>query len=183
METNTETSVLTRKIMRISAINAWSVTIIAGAFTLLSLVGLSIAGVVVGAAVTAAGFMEMHGQKSLQSDPSQARQWMVGSQVWLMSCVLGYCGWRLLMLDPSNPFAVFGEEAGQLMQLIDIMGITSAELERLFIQAYRITYGLIAALTVLFQGGLALYYRSRIGRLVDAHTSTDSAPTMPQSDS
>jgi hypothetical protein len=50
---------------------------------------------------------------------------------------------------------------------VEIMGISAAELEHLFVQAYRLTYGLIAGLTVLFQGGLALYYRSRIGRLVE----------------
>ena len=183
METSDELAALTRRVMRISLINAWSVTLIAGSFTALSLLGLSLAGVIVGAAVTAAGPIELHGRKALQTNVTQARGWMVGSQVWLMSCVLGYCGWRLMMLDPADPFAVFGAEAGQLMQMVDIVGISSAELERLFIQAYRITYGLIAGLTVLFQGGLALYYRSRIGRLMDSDKPTDTEPTPPQSDS
>jgi hypothetical protein len=167
METTDESSALTRKIMRISKINAWSVTLISGSFTLLSLLGWSVAGIVVGAAVTAAGLIELHGQKALQTDPARARTWMVGSQVWLLICVLSYCGWRLMMLDPADPFAVFGSEAGQLLQMVEIMGISAAELEHLFVQAYRLTYGLIAGLTVLFQGGLALYYRSRIGRLVE----------------
>lgn len=165
--------------MRISKINAWSVTLIAGFFTLLSLIGLSVAGIVVGAAVTAAGIIELQGQKALQTDPARARLWMVGSQVWLLTGVLSYCGWRLMMLDPADPLAVFGSEAGQLLQMVEIMGISSAELEHLFVQAYRITYGLIAGLTVLFQGGLALYYRSRIGRLIAAHPSTEAVSPRP----
>ena len=179
MEKTDNASALTQKIMRISTINAWSITLIAGSFTLLSLIGLSVPGVIVGAAVTAAGFMEMHGQKALQEDPGRARTWMVGSQVWLMACVLIYCGWRLLSLDPDNPFVVFGD-AGQVFQLVEALGIPMKYLASLFIQAFYITYSLIAGLTILFQGGLALYYRSRIGRLVDAHTSTVSAPTGPQ---
>jgi hypothetical protein len=183
METTDESSVLTRRIMRISKINAWSVTLIAGGFTLLSLIGLSVAGIVVGAAVTSAGLIELHGQKTLQTDPARARTWMVGSQVWLLTGVLSYCGWRLMMLDPANPLAVFGSEAGQLLQMVEIMGISSAELEHLFVKAYRITYGLIAALTVLFQGGLALYYRSRIGRLIAAHTATKAVSPRPSTPS
>ncbi len=165
MEPSDETAALRRRIMRLSSFNAWSVTLIAGCFTLLSLLGLSVPGIIVGAAVTASGPIEFQGQKALQTDVAQARLWMVGSQVWLMVCVMGYCGWRLMLLDPADPFAVFGEEAGQLLQLVEVMGISTAELEHLFVRAYRLTYGLIAGLTVLFQGGLALYYNSRIGRL------------------
>ncbi len=163
-------------VLRISNINAWSVTLIASGFTLLSLLGWSVAGIVVGSAVTGAGLMELHGQKALKTNPSQARQWMVGSQVWLMTGVLSYCIWRLIMLDPADPFAVLGD-AGQLLQMVEIMGIPPAHLEQLFVQSYRITYGLIAALTVLFQGGLALYYRSRIGRLEAIQASTKAVST------
>jgi len=169
---------LEQRILRISNINAWSVTLIAGGFTLLSLLGWSVAGIVVGAAVTTAGVMELHGQKALRTDPSRARQWMVGSQVWLLTGVLSYCGWRLTMLDPADPFSVLGE-AGQLLHMVELMGVSAAELEHLFVQAYRITYGLIMGLTVLFQGGLALYYRSRIGRLAAAHAPTEAVSPRP----
>jgi len=64
-----------------------------------------------------------------------------------------------------------------LLQMVEIMGIPPAHLEQLFVQSYRITYGLIAALTVLFQGGLALYYRSRIGRLEAIQASTKAVST------
>jgi len=170
MKTTDETSVLYQRIMRISTINAWSVTIIAGCFTGLSLLGMSIPGVIVGAAVTTAGPLELHGLKQLEADPSRARPWMVGSQVWLMACVVSYCAWRLLSLDPDNPFVVFGD-AAQVLELVAIFGIPEAYLASLFVQAFYITYGLIAALTLIFQGGLAVYYRSRIGRLMRASGS------------
>ena len=170
MKTTDEPSVLYKKIMRISTINAWSVTVIAGAFTLLNLLSLSVPGILVGAAVTIAGPLELHGQKILQTEPERARQRMIGSQIWLIVCVLSYCAWRLLSLDPDNPFVVFGE-AAQVFELVAIFGIPKAYLASLFVQAFYITYGLIAALTLIFQGGLALYYRSRIGRLIRATES------------
>ena len=165
MDMTNEVNQLTEKIMRISTINAWSVTFIAGAFTVLSLLALSVPGVVVGAAVAAAGPTELYGQRKLEDDPRTARTWMVGSQIWLMVCVLSYCAWRLLSLDPENPFVVFGD-AAQVFELVEVFGIPQSYLASLFIQAFYITYGLIAALTLLFQGGLAMYYRSRIGRLL-----------------
>ena len=170
MQTTDDHALLSQKIIRISTINAWSVTFIAGTFALLSLLALSVPGVVVGVAVAAAGPLELYGQKRLETDPGQARTWMVGSQVWLMICVLSYCAWRMLSLDPDNPFVVFGD-AAQVFELVAIFGIPQAYLASLFVQAFYITYGLIAALTLLFQGGLALYYRSRIGRLMRATES------------
>ena len=170
MKTTDDHVLLYQKVMRVSTINAWSVSFIAGAFALLSLLGLSIPGVLVGIAVAAAGPIELYGQKRLEADPRRARTWMMGSQIWLMVCVLSYCTWRVLSLDPDNPFVVFGD-AAQVFELVAIFGIPQAYLASLFIQAFYITYGLIAVLTVLFQGGLALYYRSRIGRLVRASES------------
>ena len=165
MNMTDEVARLTQKITRISTFNAWSVTFIAGSFAVLSLLALSVPGVVVGAAVAAAGPTELYGQRKLEDDPRTARTWMVGSQVWLMVCVLSYCAWRLLSLDPDNPFVVFGD-AAQVFELVEVFGIPQSYLASLFIQAFYITYGLIAALTLLFQGGLAVYYRTRIGRII-----------------
>jgi hypothetical protein len=49
--------------------------------------------------------------------------------------------------------------------LVEIAGISMEELGDLFVQIYTYTYGAVAALTVVFQGGLGLYYWVRVGRL------------------
>jgi len=165
MNTHEDPSARLQRIRRISTVNAWSVTVLAGSFTVLNLLGLSLPGVLVGAAVTAAGPIELHGLKRLEADPGRARTWMVGSQVWLIVCVLTYCVWRLLSLDPDNPFEVFGD-AAQVFELVEVFGIPKAYLASLFIQAFYITYGLVAGLTLLVQGGLSVYYASRIGHLM-----------------
>jgi hypothetical protein len=153
-----------RRVLRISKINAWSVTIISGGFAVLNLIGMSLVGVLVGGGVAGAGLMEMRGHRRLEAGQSGARQWMVFSQAWLVLCVLAYCGWRLAALDPADPFAMLGDTTG-LNQLVAIAGISTEELGGLFIQIYTYTYGAVAALTLVFQGGLGLYYWVRVGRL------------------
>ena len=167
MNFDDEADVLTQKITRVSILNSWSVTVFAGAFAVLSLLALSLPGVLIGVAVAAAGPLEMVGQRQLETDPRRARTWMVGSQLWLMLCVLSYCAWRALSLDPDNPFVVFGD-AAQVFELVAVFGIPQGYLASLFVQAFYITYGLVAGLTLLVQGGLAVYYLTRIGRLLPA---------------
>jgi hypothetical protein len=154
----------TRRVLRISKFNAWSVTVISGLFAVLSLLGMSLPGALVGGGVVAAGLMEMRGHRRLEVGEPGARDWMVFSQVWLILCVFGYCGWRLAALDPADPFALLGDTTG-LNQLVGIAGISTDELGELFIQIYTYTYGAVAALTLVFQGGLGLYYWVRVGRL------------------
>jgi hypothetical protein len=158
------------RIIRISKMNAWSVTLIAGAFTLIGLLSLSFAGVLVGAAVTSAGLIEIRGYRKLSSGESDARTWMTGSQVWLMFWVLLYCGWRLHSLDTSDPFAILGD-SNSILELTSTMGLSKATVAELFIKAYRWTYGLVAVLTCIFQGGLAVYYWINIGKL-DSESSS-----------
>ncbi len=162
-----------QRILRISKLNAWSITFIAGAFTALGLLSLSWAGVLVGASVTGAGLAEIRGYRKLAAGEPDARTWMTGSQIWLMFCVLLYCGWRLATLDVSDPFAVLGDSAN-ILELTSAMGLSKAAVADLFIKAYLWTYGLVAALTCIFQGGLAVFYWVNIGKLQskDADSTT-----------
>jgi hypothetical protein len=150
-----------QRILRISKLNAWSITCIAGVFTLLGFLSLSLVGVIVGAAVTCAGLAEIKGHRRLSEGKAGARMWMSGSQVWLVFSVLSYCGWRLYALDTTDPFAMLGDSTS-ILELTSTMGISKAEVTKLFIKAYRWTYGLVAALTCVFQGGLSAYYWANI---------------------
>jgi len=165
-----------RWLVRISKINAWTVAVTAGVFGLVSLVTGSLAGVVVGAGVSASGFIEMRGHRRLAAGQAGARQWMAGSQVWLVTCVLAYCGWRLAIFDSGHPLALLGDET-MVLQAAGMVGMTGAELGDLVTKIYRWTYGSVAGLTVLFQGGLGLYYWSRIGRLEANSPPPQSEPS------
>ncbi|MGB0640681.1 MAG: hypothetical protein ACPGTU_15185 [Myxococcota bacterium] len=156
MATDTDTK-KRQRILRISKLNAWSITCIAGVFTLLGLLSLSLAGILVGAAVTSAGLAEIKGHRKFAADEEGARIWMSLSQLWLILSVLTYCGWRVYSLDTTDPFAILGDSTS-ILELTSTMGISQAAVTELFIKAYLWTYGLVAVLTCVFQGGLSIYY-------------------------
>lgn len=153
-----------KRILWLSRINAYSIVIIASAFGLLCLAMLEPVGILVGAAVTGAGLMEIRGHRRLRSGIPGAQRWMAGSQVWLISCVLAYCAWRLLAFDPEQPLAVLGD-AALLETTAAIAGYSHEMLEDLVTLVYTLTYKLVALVTLVLQGGLASYYWVKVGRL------------------
>ena len=100
----------------------------------------------------------------LQRGEPGARQWMAGSQVWLIVCVLIYCAWRLLAFDPEDPLAVLGD-AEMLRTAASLAMMPPGMLEDLVTTVYTLTYRLVALLVFLFQGALGLYYWVRVGKL------------------
>jgi hypothetical protein len=153
-----------KRILLLSRLNAYSIVVIAGSFGLLCVVLFEPTGIVVGAAVTAAGLMEIRGHRRLRAGVLGARAWMAGSQAWLVGCVLIYCAWRLLAFDPEDPLAVLGD-AEMLRTTASLAMVPPGMLEDLVTTVYTLTYKLVAVLTVVFQGGLALYYWVKVGRL------------------
>jgi len=169
-----------RRVLGVSKFNAWSVTIIAGLFTLFGLLSLSVVGMLVGSGVIAAGLMEFRGHRRLEAGEPGAREWMAGSQVWLMTWVLGYCVWRLLSFDPAMVMdaidqmlslpAVMSPELQEAMQRL---GISTQELGAMVTKMYYTLYGVVALLTTVFQGSLGAYYWLRVGKLEAARAVTD----------
>jgi hypothetical protein len=153
-----------KRILLLSRLNAYSIVIIAATFGLLCVVLLEPAGIFVGAAVTAAGVMEIRGHRRLRSGVPGAREWMAGSQVWLVVCVLAYCAWRLAAFDPENPLALLGD-AELLRVTAATAGFSEGMLEDLVTTVYTLTYKLVAGATLVLQGGLATYYWVRVGQL------------------
>ena len=166
---------LRKHVLRLSKLHAYSVAFIAGSFGLLCVVLLEPAGIIVGGAVTAAGVMEIRGHRRLETGSPGAREWMVGSQVWLILCVMAYCGWRLWSFDPEDPLAILGD-AELLRSTAEQALIPEGMLEDLVTRIYTLTYKLVAAATLVLQGGLAAYYWVKVGRLEAAAGSvTDPA--------
>lgn len=157
-----------RRLIRLSKINGWSVTVIAGGFALLSLFSLSWAGVFVGAVATGSGVMEIRGHRRLEAGRPGARGLMVGSQVMLVLCVLLYCAWRLASFDPEDPLAIIGSAEVQIRELAELGFISMSELEAQVAELYSLTYRLVAVLTLVVQGGFGFYYWVQVGRVHSA---------------
>jgi len=153
------------RLVLISTMNAWTVVIIALLFGGLSLIGLSVSGVLVGAGLVCAGAMEIWGHRRLRDARDGARIRMVGSQVVLVLTVLAYCGWRLVSFDSADPLAGMDVVEHMLDSVTDLGLVDLAELQALVGWAYVLVYQLVALLTLVFQGGLAVYYWYAVGRL------------------
>jgi hypothetical protein len=154
-------------IRQTSGLNGWSVTVIAGLFTVASLIGWSPVGVIIGLAVTGAGGMELHGRRRLATGQPGARDWMAGSQLWLLTCVLVYAAYRLLGFDWGAPLSDLSPE--EVRQLSIVTGFHGDFLGQLVSMLFGTIYVVVAAVTLVYQGGLGLYYWRRVGWLEREH--------------
>jgi hypothetical protein len=137
-----------------------SVLVVAGSFALLSAYSRDVSGAVIGLLVAAAGAIELHGVALLRSGRNGMR-WLVSSQLYLMGVMLGYVAFRLAKPDISwlLPYLT-GEAAEPFEQAAQQAGMTVQEM---LVESLRMIYFCVAALTVLYQGGMTLYYLRRRG--------------------
>ena len=150
-------------LLRLSKMNGTSVASIAGLFTVGALIWWDPIGLIVGLGVTSAGLMELLGRHYLKSRHPDARRWLPLSQLWLLVCVLAYAAFRLLDFNWQEPLrSLSGEEA---MQLMILTGFHGESLGQVIALMYGLVYVLVAALTLIFQGGLCIYYWRRLGEI------------------
>jgi hypothetical protein len=147
-----------RRVMRIARFDGMSVLIVAGGFALLSAASRDIPGALIGVMIAGAGAIELHGVALLKVGRDGMR-WLVSSQLYLMGVILAYCGFRLLRPDVAwmLPY-VTGEAAEPILQAAQQEGMT---VEQLLIGAMAMLYLIVAAVTLVYQGGMTVYYLRR----------------------
>ncbi|MBI5382910.1 MAG: hypothetical protein HZA31_13510 [Opitutae bacterium] len=149
------------RVLRISRTDGILVLAVAAAFAMLSALAKDLPGAMVGLLVASAGAAELHGSGLLRAGEIRGISWLVGSQVHLITVVFFYVIWRLTFFDPA-PLRVM--ITPDLEQALRDLGYTFDEFARM---ANRLSCALFASLTLLYQGGMALYYYRRRG-LVEA---------------
>jgi hypothetical protein len=144
--------------MRIARFDGMSVLIVAGGFALLSAASRDVSGALIGVMIAGAGAIELHGVALLKAGRDGMR-WLVSSQLYLMGVILAYCGFRLLRPDVAwmLPY-VTGEAAEPILQAAQQEGMT---VEQLLIGAMAMLYLIVAAVTLVYQGGMTVYYLRR----------------------
>jgi hypothetical protein len=147
-----------RRVMRLARFDGLSVLIVAGGFALLSAASRDVSGSVVGLLIAGAGAIELHGVGLLKAGQNGMR-WLVSSQLYLMAVILAYCGFRLLRPDVAwmLPY-VTGEAAEPILQAAQQQGMT---VEQLLVGAMAMLYLMVAAVTLVYQGGMTIYYLRR----------------------
>lgn len=132
-----------------------SVLMIAGFLALASAASGDYAGALIGLLIAGAGAIELHGEGLLRHGHPRGMNWLVGSQLYLMLVVLGYCAVRLFYVAlPPIPDALKPvlEMSAQQWKL---------PLPDYLLMVYRLSFRLLALLTFLYQGGMTLYYFRR----------------------
>ncbi len=143
------------RVLRIARLDGMSVAFIAGLFALISALAGDGLGAIVGLLVAGAGAIELHGATLLAHHEARGMKWLVNSQLVLLVTVLGYCALHLI----HSPLPELPSEVDTLIQQdADQLGMTKQGFLQLF---NRTVYGGVAGATLLYQGGMALYYWRR----------------------
>jgi hypothetical protein len=147
-----------KRVLLISAIDGWSVIVIAGLGTLLTLLLGDLSGVGVGLLVLVAGIIELRGRRRLQRRDASGMSQLIRAQLIMLVVILIYCASRLGSYDQESMLANLTPD---MQAALKESGVEVAEILPLVQMVFITTYSLVALLTLLFQGGLVLYYRSK----------------------
>jgi hypothetical protein len=153
-------SEILRRVLRVARIDGLSVLIIAGFFALISASSKDVSGALVGLLVAAAGAIELHGVSLLRSHRPSGMRWLVSSQLYLVATILIYVAFRLARPDVAwvLQFISVSPAADAFEQAAVEQGVT---LKQLILDSFREMYVAVAVLTVVYQGGMTLYYLKR----------------------
>jgi hypothetical protein len=154
-------SEILRRVLRIARFDGLSVLVLAGFFALISAASGDVSGAAFGLLIAAAGAIELHGMALLRTIDRRGMTWLVSSQLYLMTVVLGYVGYRMANSD-SDPLvklvkSAVATDGVELQQA----GLDPAKVVADFPAQLRLLYLAVAGLTILYQGGMAIYYIRR----------------------
>lgn len=162
-----------RRVTRIARVNGWSVCAVAGLGLLLALLMGDAVGAGVALCALGSGAMELHGRRRLLQKEETGATWLVRSQLYLLGVVLTYAVGRLLSFDAEVALASLTPE---MEAILKENGLSRADLVPLLQLMFRALYGSVIAVTLLYQGGMAFYYR-RKGRIaIQAWTAGGTPP-------
>jgi len=159
-----------QRVLRVAKTNGLSVVIIAALGTLISLGDWL--GMAVGVAIIIGGRMELAGRKQLlRGDATGVRQ-LVRSQWVVLGAIEVYC---LMKLGFDRDHGVSQELRSAMIE----MGIDMVQLEPSLRLAFYGTYGAVALITFVYQGGMARYYGRRAGVVQEAIAARLRPPPAP----
>ena len=148
-----------KRVLTVSKLNGWSVIAIAAVGILLALVLGDWSSIVIGLLVVGSGVMEISGHRKLQRrDASGGMALLVRSQMFLLAVILVYCASRLGSYDSDSMLANVTPE---MKAMLKDSGVEMADLIPLVRLAFFLIYGVLALTCLIYQGGLALYYRGK----------------------
>jgi hypothetical protein len=164
-----------KRVLAISRLNGWSVIIIAGLGILLALVLGDLSSVAIGLLVAVSGIMEVRGHKKLRRRDPDGMKLLVRSQMFLLAIILVYCASRLGSFDADT---VMGGLTPDMEAILKESGIQKNDILPLVRTAFFTLYLTLAATCLIYQGGLALWYRGKTRLVTEALTVPPAPPSQ-----
>lgn len=151
-----------QRVLRLARFDGWSVTVVASVCAVLAASLGDRVGAGIGVLIAGAGAIELHGVSVLQQREPRGMTWLINSQCLIMLSMLGYCALRLA--DPQLA-PLRATVTAEMKQQLEVIGWSVDQFIGL---VYRITYLAVSAATVLYQGGMAIYYYRRSAAVATA---------------
>lgn len=147
-----------KRVRRIAAVNGWSVAVFSGLGTLISFI-MGAAGVAaVGIMVTFGGVMELRGRRMLGEGKAEGMRWLIRGQLFVLGMIWIYAVSRMASFDPE---LAMGNVTPDMEKLLAESGVLMSDILPLVKIAFYSIYSAVLLGSLVYQGGLALYYRSR----------------------
>lgn len=143
------------RVYRVARIDGTGILAVAAFFACVSAISGDFLGAIAGLLVAGCGALELHGAGLLRQGEERSVTWLVGSQFFLLISILGYCGVRLLSLEiPPIP--------EDLRPMVEMSAAQAGMTVEEYLHAvYRLGLWLVALLSLIYQGGMMLYYLRR----------------------
>ena len=171
------------RVLRLSALNGWSVVIIAGLAGILALGMGDLVGLSVGVLAVVSGLMELHGRRLLKKRDAWGMRWLIRAELLLLAVLAGYAVRGLVSFDAGYMKDQVIPDLREKLQLLGVTlddvlhsyGLTEDKLIPLVKLASRCIYGTVLLGALLYQGGMVLYYRRKTALVTD-HLFVQVAP-------
>lgn len=146
------------RVLRISKLNGLSIAVVAGVCALGSLLFGDWMGAAVGAIVTVGGLMELSGRRQLLHGDADGMLRLVRSQMLVLGVIVVYAVSRLASFDLDS---ALGNLTPDMRNDLTQSGVDLAAITPMVRLMFYAMYGSVAVVTLIYQGGMALYYRRR----------------------
>jgi hypothetical protein len=155
-------SEILRRVLRTARLDGTTVLVLSGAFALLAAASHDVNGAGTGVAIAAAGAMELHGAGLLRKFDEKGMRWLIGSQLFLMACIFAYTYFWLNHVSVAEIKAslkgISPDQLDQFREVVKEQNLTPDEALR---QLKLLFCGAVAFGTLIYQGGMSIYYSRR----------------------
>jgi hypothetical protein len=168
-----------KRVLAVSRLNGWSVAIFAALCVLVALGMGDLLGIAICLLVLVSGWMEIRGNRLIKQRDPAGMKWLVRSQMFLLAVILAYCARCLGSFDSDS---VMSNLTPDMEAVLKEAGIEKADLVPLVHKMFFVLYGAVALTCLIYQGGLALFYRGKTALVTEALTRPPvRVPVLPPS--